>query len=133
MISQTDPSRLGLDPDRLRRINEMMERYVAEAKTAGMLTLVSRNGEIAHLASHGYMDLTAQTPMSTDTIFRIYSMTKPITSVALMTLLEAGKFQLDDAAHPSTRDTQGLPARWRTGTARERYHDTPIAYPYCWF
>ena len=99
IIQQTDPSRLGLDPDRLHRIDDMMERYVTEGKTAGLLTLVSRNGENAHLASHGYMDLAAQTPMSTDTIFRIYSMTKPITSVALMTLLEAGKFQLDDAAH----------------------------------
>ena len=99
IIQQTDPSRLGLDSDRLRRIDDMMERYVTEGKTAGLLTLVSRNGENAHLASHGYMDLAAQTPMSTDTIFRIYSMTKPITSVALMTLLEAGKFQLDDAAH----------------------------------
>ena len=63
-----------------------------------MLTLVSRRGKIAHLATNGYMDIAAQTPMREDTIFRIYSMTKAITSVALMTLLEQGKFQLDDAA-----------------------------------
>jgi CubicO group peptidase (beta-lactamase class C family) len=95
----TDPSLSGFDPDRLHRINELMDRYVAEGKTAGMLTLVSRRGEIAHLATNGYMDIAAQTPMRADTIFRIYSMTKAITSVALMTLLEAGKFQLDDAAY----------------------------------
>jgi len=94
----TDPSQAGIDPDRLHRINGMMDRYVAEGKTAGMLTLVSHKGAIVHLATNGYMDIAAQTPMRADTIFRIYSMTKAITSVALMTLLEAGKFQLDDAA-----------------------------------
>lgn len=99
MNKQADLSRSGFDPGRLHRIDDMMDRYVAEGKTAGMVTLLSHNGEIAHLASHGYMDIAAQTPMSTDTIFRIYSMTKPIASVALMTLSEAGKFQLDDAAH----------------------------------
>jgi ABC-type iron transport system FetAB ATPase subunit len=60
MIQQADPSRLGLDPDRLRRINEMMERYVAEAKTAGMLTLVSRNGKIAHTARRDFRNLVYQ-------------------------------------------------------------------------
>ncbi len=98
MNKPTDPAQLGFDPDRLQRINAMMARYVDESKTAGMLTLVSRKGKIAHLATNGYMDITAQTPMREDTIFRIYSMTKVITSVALMTLLEQGKFQLDDAA-----------------------------------
>ena len=66
-----------------------MARYVAEGKSAGMLTLVSRRGKIAHLATNGYMDIAAQTPMREDTIFRIYSMTKAITSVALMALLGA--------------------------------------------
>jgi CubicO group peptidase (beta-lactamase class C family) len=98
MIKQTEASQSGFDPDRLHRIDDMMDRYVAEGKTAGMVTLLSRNGDITHFSAHGYMDIAAQTPMSTDTIFRIYSMTKPIVSVALMTLLEAGKFQLDDAA-----------------------------------
>ena len=99
MIQQCNPRQLGFDPARLNRINEMMDRYVATGKSAGMLSLVSRKGEIAHLATNGYMDMAAQTPMRIDTIFRIYSMTKVITSVALMTLLEQGKFQLDDVAH----------------------------------
>ena len=100
MIQQCDPQELGFDPVRLSRINEMMDRYVATGRSAGMLSLVSRKGKIAHLATNGYMDIAAQTPMRLDTIFRIYSMTKVITSVALMTLLEQGKFQIDDVAHP---------------------------------
>ena len=98
MNKPANPAQLGFDPDRLQRINAMMARYIDEGKTAGMLTLVSRQGKIAHLATNGYMDIAAQTPMREDTIFRIYSMTKAITSVALMTLLEQGKFQLDDTA-----------------------------------
>ena len=98
MNKPSNPAQLGFDPERLQRINAMMTRYVEEGRTAGMLTLVSRKGKIAHLSTNGYMDIAAQTPMREDTIFRIYSMTKAITSVALMTLLEQGKFQLDDAA-----------------------------------
>ena len=99
MNNQCKSSVPGFDPDRLHRITEMMDRYVAQGKTAGMLALVSRGGEIAHLAKSGYMNIASQSPMREDCIFRIYSMTKPITSVALMTLMEAGKFQLDDAAY----------------------------------
>lgn len=98
MNQQYDPQRLGFDSARLNRINEMMGDYVAKGKSAGMLCLVSRKGEIAHLAVNGHMDIAAQTAMQNDTIFRIYSMTKAITSVALMTLFEQGKFHIDDAA-----------------------------------
>ncbi len=64
-----------------------------------MVTLVSRQGEIIHQNALGFQDIASQTPMALDSIFRIYSMTKPITSVALMTLFENGKFNLDDPAH----------------------------------
>jgi CubicO group peptidase (beta-lactamase class C family) len=76
----------------------MTENYVAEGKSAGMLTLVSRNGIAAQLSCRGYADIASTAPIRENTIFRIYSMTKPITSVALMTLFEQGHFQLDDAA-----------------------------------
>jgi len=75
-----------------------MERYVSQGKSAGMLTLLAHKGKIIHLATRGYADIASKTPVSEDTIFRIYSMTKPITSVALMSLMERGKFHLDDAA-----------------------------------
>ncbi len=86
----------GLSTQRLLRINQMMKRYIEEDKLAGTLTLVARNGKIAHLAAQGMQDREAKTPMASDTIFRIYSMTKPITAVAAMTLWEQGKFHMND-------------------------------------
>jgi len=71
-------------------------RYIEPEKIAGCLTLISRRGEIAHLSAMGSMDRERGKPMATDTIFRFYSMTKPITSVALMQLHERGMFQLTD-------------------------------------
>ena len=78
----------------MERITEMMERYVKQGKCAGMVTLVSIGGETVHNGLCGYMDIGSGTPVQEDTLFRIYSMTKPITSVALMMLLERGFLQL---------------------------------------
>ena len=82
----------------LAGIERMMEQYVSSGKSAGMLTLVNRHGNTAQLSCRGYADIASATPIRENTIFRIYSMTKPITSVALMTLMERGCFKLDDAA-----------------------------------
>ncbi len=83
----------------IEAINKMMQHYVDEGKTAGMVTLVSQHGEIVHKQTCGFQHIALQTPMTFDTLFRIYSMTKPVTSVALMTLFEKGLFELDDPAH----------------------------------
>jgi CubicO group peptidase (beta-lactamase class C family) len=92
--------RTGLDPDRLRRIDDHLKgRYVQPGKIAGALTLVARHGEIAHLSPVGLMDLERGKPVREDTIFRIYSMTKPITSVAMMMLWEEARWQLADPVH----------------------------------
>jgi CubicO group peptidase (beta-lactamase class C family) len=94
------PESVGLSAERLARIEDHLERrYLAPRKIAGALTLVARRGQIAHLKAVGSMDLERGVPMREDTIFRIYSMTKPITSVALMTLYERGAFQLEDPVH----------------------------------
>jgi len=91
------PEDLGLSAERLARIEPFFRRnYVDTGKLAGMVSLVARRGEIAHLAAFGRRDAEAGTPMTTDTVFRIYSMTKPIVSVALLSLYEEGRFQLDD-------------------------------------
>ena len=82
----------------LKQIEQWMEGYVESGKSAGILALVSRNGQVAQLSCRGYADISSSRPIEPDTIFRLYSMTKPITSVALMTLMEQGKFELDDAA-----------------------------------
>ena len=91
---------VGLSSARLRRIDEhLLARYVEPGKIAGALTLVARRGKIAFLSPVGKMDRERATPMRTDTLFRIYSMTKPVTSVALMMLHEQGAFQLSDPVH----------------------------------
>jgi CubicO group peptidase (beta-lactamase class C family) len=87
----------GLDAGRLERITEHLERnYIGPQKIAGAQVTVARHGHIAYFKSFGSMDLERNKPTRDDTIYRIYSMTKPITSVALMTLYEQGYFQLND-------------------------------------
>jgi CubicO group peptidase (beta-lactamase class C family) len=91
------PERAGFDAGRLNRITEHLERnYIDSGKIAGCQTLVARHGEVAYFGTLGCADRERSTPMRDDTIFRIYSMTKPITSVALMQLYEQGHFQLND-------------------------------------
>lgn len=87
----------GLLPDQLARIDSFLqESYIDSGRFAGTLTLVSRGGNIGHKSALGLMDSERGKPMCEDTIFRFYSMSKPITSVALMMLYEEGRFQLSD-------------------------------------
>ncbi len=87
----------GLDADRLERITDHMQRnYIGPKKIAGCQIAVARHGHIAYNKTFGMMDIERNRPTRDDTIYRIYSMTKPITSVALMTLYEQGYFQLND-------------------------------------
>ena len=91
-----EPEAVGLSTDRLSRIDKVMETHVAQQKIAGGVTLLARHGKIAHLGVYGMMDVEAGKPMKPDTIFRIASMTKPITSVAVMMLYEEGHFRLNE-------------------------------------
>ena len=88
------PEAVGMSAERLNRINSCLQGYVDRQQAAGFVTLVARDGEIAHFEACGWRDAESALPMQRDTIFRIYSMTKPITSVALMMLYEDGAFQL---------------------------------------
>lgn len=104
--TKVDPDAAGMDAGRLARIDDhLVRRYIEPGKIAGCQTAVARGGQLAHLSSLG--DMSAGTPVREDTIWRIYSMTKPITAVALMSLYEQGTFQLTDPVHrfiPSWRD-----------------------------
>ncbi len=88
------PEAVGFSSSRLSNINGKLQDYVDRGKVAGFVTLVARGSEVAHFEACGYRDAENRLPMERDTIFRIYSMTKPITSIALMQLYERGKFQL---------------------------------------
>jgi CubicO group peptidase (beta-lactamase class C family) len=99
-MNVTNPNLVGMSSDQLQRIGAHLgARYVEAGKIPGSVTLVARRSEICYLESLGLRDLERETPMSGDTIFRIYSMTKPVVSVALMTLYERGLFSLQDPVH----------------------------------
>src|SRR5258708_37154577 len=94
------PEDVGLSTAGLRRLDDhLLSGFVAPGKISGCLTLVARRGKIAWLSPLGLMDRERGKPTMADTIYRIYSMTKPVTSVALMTLYESGRFQLSDPVH----------------------------------
>ena len=92
----TSPESVGVSSPKLDRINDRMRGYVDGGKLAGALTMVARRGEVFHFQPHGAADLESGAPMERDTIFRLYSMTKPITTLAAMMLYEEGRFSLDD-------------------------------------
>jgi len=93
---EVDPADVGLDPARLMRIDRHFAKYVDDGRLAGWLVTVSRHGKLAYVSTYGQRDMEAGLPVTTDTIWRIYSMSKPITSVAAMILYEEGAFQLTD-------------------------------------
>ena len=89
------PKEVGVSAERLESIRPVMQDYVDKENLPGFLTVIARRGKIAHFETVGMRDIENNKPMEPDTIFRIYSMSKPITSVAVMILYEEGKFQLD--------------------------------------
>ena len=105
------PEDVGLSSSRLARVGAHLERYIEAGKIAGALTLVARGGRVAYCEPLGYLEIERRRPVTRDAIFRIYSMTKPITSVGLMMLYEQGKLQLDDPVHrfiPSWKNLQAF-------------------------
>jgi CubicO group peptidase (beta-lactamase class C family) len=95
-LPSTRPSSVGLSADRLERLDAFMKNAVAEGRIPGAVVLIAREGKVAHYEAYGLSDRDSGRRMQKDDIFRIYSMTKPIVSVALLMLYEEGKFQLDD-------------------------------------
>ncbi len=88
------PEDVGVSTKRLKRIRSLLQGYYNSGQVSGFLTVVARRGKIVHLATIGMRDVENSKPVEPDTIFRIYSMSKPITSVAVMMLYEEGHFQL---------------------------------------
>src|SRR5512139_1244013 len=124
-FKETCMSHHGLDADRLARITAHLDRhYIQPGKLVGCQTLVARHGQVAYQSTLGQMDRERGKPLRDDTIFRIYSMTKPITSVALMMLYEQGHFQLNDPVSrviPEWRDQRV----WVAGSGRDMQTRAP--------
>lgn len=123
------PESVGMSSERLARIDRhLRERYIETGKLAGTLVLVRRKGEVVHRSVLGLADRERQKRLEDDTIFRIYSMTKPVTSVAFMMLVEQGLVALDDPVHrfiPSWRDL-GVFVAGTVGQFQTRRTDAPM-------
>src|SRR5208337_2159401 len=90
------PESLGFSSDRLERLHAAMQREVDQKELAGVVTLLARHGRVVEERTYGMKDVASGAPMTPDTIFRIYSMTKPVTGVAMMVLYEEGKWRPSD-------------------------------------
>jgi CubicO group peptidase (beta-lactamase class C family) len=124
---EVDPGAVGLDGQRLRRLDAHFARYVDDGLLPGWLIVVSRKGRIAHLETYGQRDMEAKLPVEHDTLFRLASMTKPVTSVAAMMLYEQGAFELKDPVSrfiPAFADARV----WRSGSTVNPVTD-PIVEP----
>jgi CubicO group peptidase (beta-lactamase class C family) len=125
---------VGLSTERLKRIGEAVQRHIAAGNVAGAVTLVARRGKIAHFEAQGVMDVDTKKPMAKDNLFRLASMSKPITGVAIMMLVEEGKVRLNDPVSRFIPEfanlnkvavprpgAQGAPAQGRQGGAPPQY------------
>jgi CubicO group peptidase (beta-lactamase class C family) len=126
------PEEVGLSAERLQRVNDLIKRHIDAGTFSGAVTLVARNGRVAHLEAQGLMDIESRKPMQKDAIFRIMSMTKPIVGTSIMMMIEEGKVRLTDPVSkfiPELKDLkvavtmpaaagppppQGTPARFYT-------------------
>lgn len=93
---RTKPDQVGLSSERLSRIGEAIQRQIRAGQIAGAVTLVARRGRVAHLEAFGQLDVESRKPAATDSLFRIASMSKPVTGVAILMLVEEGKIRLTD-------------------------------------
>ncbi|MGW2488179.1 serine hydrolase domain-containing protein [Streptomyces sp. NPDC001606] len=93
---EVDPGEAGLDPQALDRLDQHLARHVDEGRLPGYLLALARGGRVAHLTTYGKRDVAAGLPVRADTLWRIYSMTKPVTAVAVLLLVEEGRLGLDD-------------------------------------
>ncbi|MXX74293.1 MAG: beta-lactamase family protein [Holophagales bacterium] len=108
-LPRVAPEAAGMSSERLDRIRPAFESFVLDGKLSGVVTVVSRGGQVVHVEASGHQDVEAGEPMTEDTIFRMYSMTKPIASAALMILWEEGHFLLSTPLAqvlPEFADTQ---------------------------
>src|SRR5262245_33036007 len=90
------PEEVGLSTERLHRINDLIQRHIDAGTFSGAVTLVARQGRVAHLEAQGLMDIESRKPMQKDAIFRIMSMTKPIVGASIMMMIEEGRVRLTD-------------------------------------
>jgi CubicO group peptidase (beta-lactamase class C family) len=95
-VQTAKPEQTGFSAERLARVHDMVERHIGAHDISGAVTLVARNGKVAHFEAHGLADIEAKKPMSKDSLFWIMSMTKPVVGTAVLMMMEEGKLRLTD-------------------------------------
>ena len=121
-IQTTKPEDVGFSAERLNRIHDAVQRHIDGHDISGAVTLVARRGRVAHFDVQGLMDLDSKKPMAKDSIFRIWSMSKPVTGAAILMLMEEGKLRLNDPVPRFIPQFKNA----KVAVAQER---TPAAYP----
>jgi len=127
-LPRADPETLGFSSERLSRIRPVIQGEIDKGQYPGAVMLVVRNGRIVHFEAVGQLDPASGTPMTTDAIFRLYSMTKPFTSVAIMMLMEEGRLRMTDPVSkylPGLANLQVSVERKDPYTGATRYVNEP--------
>ncbi len=120
-IKVVSPETVGFSSRRLERINELISSLIDNGDLPGAITLVMRRGQVFHYDAQGFMDMESKKPLAKDCLFRMYSMTKPVTATAIMMLYEEGKLMLDDPVSkyiPSFINQEVIAHQWPEGKAR---------------
>ncbi|MBV8732182.1 MAG: beta-lactamase family protein [Acidobacteriia bacterium] len=107
-VQTEKPEQAGFSSERLVRIHEMVQRHIDAHDISGAVTLVARNGKVAHFEAHGLADIEAKKPMSKDSLFWIMSMTKPVVGTSVLMLMEEGKLRLTDPVSRFIPEFKGM-------------------------
>jgi CubicO group peptidase (beta-lactamase class C family) len=107
-VPSAKPEEVGMSSERLKRIDQMVQRRIEAGDLTGAVTIVARKGKVVHLEAQGLMDLDSKKPMTKDTMFRVASMTKPVTGLAIMMMIEEGKVRLTDPVSRYIPEFKGM-------------------------
>ena len=121
-VKIADPASVGVSPSGLQAIDKTFHGLVDQGRLAGVTTLLARHGKVVHFDAYGVQDVSTKAPVTRDTIFRIASMTKPITGVAMMILHEEGKWELDDPVAKHIPEFAGLKVKGPDGALVAQDH-----------
>ena len=123
-VSAAKPEEMGVSSERLRRIHQAVQRHIDDHDISGAVTLVARKGRVVHYEAHGSMDLDSKKPMGKDSLFWIASMSKPITGVAILMLMEEGKVRLTDPVSKFLPEFKGM----KVAVVQERPAGAPPSF-----
>src|SRR6516162_8454089 len=107
-VQSAKPEQIGFSTERLARIHDMVQRHIDAHDISGAVTLVARNGKVAHFEAHGLADIEAKKPMSKDSLFWIMSMTKPVVGTSVLMMMEEGKLRLTDPVSKFIPEFKGM-------------------------